>query len=363
MSLSRFPGHLLSAYEMGAILAALYFMLIFFVPESPRWLVGRGQDEQARAVLARIHGPGEVDAAWLAIRESSAGTPDRLAGLANGKMRRVLGMALGIAFLPQIAAGVFYFFPPLLTQAGFTHGAALDVLPMAALASVGVSLAAVLLMDRLGRKPWLIAGASAMAVSLLTCGWAFHSADYQLTARSYGLLAENKVPPDFLAELKISEGQVFPTDAELVAELDRRLGADRVAVYREALTRAARRVPQTTLLLGMIGLAASLSISFGSVTLLLLAELFGNRFRAVATSLTVFSSCAVGMGLICLFPWERSHLGVDGTCLGCALLVIVALAFIAAPLPETKGQTLEELESALARAPTTVDKSPSYALK
>ena len=68
-----------------------------------------------------------------------------------------------------------------------------------------MTFVAIRFVDRLGRKPLLVIGTLGMAISLLTCSWAFHNSSYQLTEKSFVVLQENKVPADLITDLKNSE--------------------------------------------------------------------------------------------------------------------------------------------------------------
>jgi MFS family permease len=347
--------------------AALYFLLLFGVPETPRWLLGNGREHEARAVLERVRGAAEVETELGNIRESfmERRGGSSLGRISGGKMRHVLLIALGIAFFQQITGinAVFYYLPSIFAQAGGSQNAAFRQAVLVGLVNLGMTLVAIWLIDRVGRRLLLMAGAVGMALSLLVCAWAFHSATYQLTPASYALLDADKVPSDFLAELKGSEGRVFAREQDYLADLDERIGADRVQSYHDELVRAAFDIRADLVLAAILGFVASFAISLGPVTWVLLSEIFPNEHRGAAMSLAGFWNAAVSASVTFVFPWELSHFGAAGVFLGYGLFALAALAFIAAYVPETKGKSLEELETILVRAPVKTTVLPSHALK
>jgi len=203
--------------------------------------------------------------------------------------------------------------------------------------------------DRLGRKPLLVIGATGMAVSLLTCSWAFHDSSYKLTDKFFVVLQENKVPADLITDLKNSEKNVFTTDKAFITDLETKFGADRIELYHDSLITAGLNIRASLVLFAIIGFVASFAISLGPVMWVLLSEIFPNQYRGMAISLAGFWNAAVSASVTFIFPRELSHLGPAGTFLGYGLMAVAALLFILLSIPETKGKTLEELEGFLMR--------------
>ncbi|HXR49314.1 MAG TPA: sugar porter family MFS transporter [Candidatus Limnocylindrales bacterium] len=338
---------------MDAVPATLYFFLLFFVPESPRWLFGQGQTERARAILTKACGPEEAEQEQINIQQSFLEkTPGvSLKGLFSRRMSFVLFIALAIAFFQQITGinAIFYYLPTIFTQAGGGTNAAFKQAVLVGLVNLGMTFVAIRFVDRLGRKPLLAIGATGMAISLLTCSWAFHAANYQLTEKSFVILQENKVPADLITDLKNSEKNVFTTDKEFIASLETKFSADRLKPYHDALITAGLNIHAHLVLFAIIGFVASFAISLGPVMWVLLSEIFPNQHRGMAMSLAGFWNSAVSASVTFIFPWELSHFGSAGTFLGYGLMAAAALIFILMFIPETKGRTLEELEGILMR--------------
>lgn len=336
-----------------AIPAVLYLGLLMFVPESPRWLFGKGREAEAKTIFTKVAGAEHAAAELQSIRQNAA---EHTSGAGFGslfsqKMRYVMLIALAIAFFQQITGinAIFYYLPTIFSQAGGGTNAAFKQAIIVGLVNLGMTFVAIRLIDRLGRKPLLIIGTAGMAISLLTCASAFHSANYQLTEKSFTVLATSKVPADLVSELRKLEPQVFATDKEFLAALDTKLGAEKIAPHREALTTAGLNIRASLVLFAIIGFVASFAISLGPVMWVLLSEIFPNAQRGAAISLVGFWNSVVSATVTMIFPWELARFGAAGTFLGYGLMALAALVFVLVAIPETKGKSLEELEHQLVR--------------
>ncbi len=338
---------------MDAVPAALYFFFLFAVPESPRWLFGKGQPERAKEILIKACGAELAEHEVRNIQQNFAEkTPGvSVKGLFSRRMSFVLFIALAIAFFQQITGinAIFYYLPTIFTHAGGGTNAAFKQAVLVGLVNLGMTFVAIRFVDRLGRKPLLAIGATGMAISLLTCSWAFHAANYQLTEKSFVILQQDKVPADLIAKLNNSDKNVFATEKEFISNLETKLGAGQIKPYRDSLISAGLNIHAHLVLFAIIGFVASFAISLGPVMWVLLSEIFPNQYRGVAMSLAGFWNSAVSASVTFIFPWELSHWGSAGTFLGYGLLAALALAFILLFIPETKGKTLEELEGFLMR--------------
>ena len=277
--------------------ALLFFVLLLRVPESPRWLVGKGRRERAAAVLVALHGQADARHEMVEIERSLAGGAGAarapLSALLGRRMRAVMVLALGLAFFQQITGinAIFYYLPTIFAQAGGGLASAFAQSVIVGVVNVALTLVAIRLIDRVGRRPLLLVGVGGMAASLLTISWAFHAAPGGATA------------------LPAAHGHLV--------------------------------------LFAIIGFVASFAISLGPVMWVMLSEIFPNEQRASAISLVGFWNSLVSASVTFIFPWELATFGAAGTFLGYGLAATAAWLFIAALAPETKGRTLEELEGML----------------
>lgn len=336
-----------------AIPAALYLVLLFFVPESPRWLFARGHEGLPLEIFTRIAGPEQAQEELRNIRESLnqkiAGVG--IKGLFSRKMRFVMLMALTIAFFQQITGinAVFYYLPTIFSQAGGGTNAAFKQAVIVGLVNLGMTFVAIWLIDRLGRKPLLLLGTAGMALSLLTCAWAFHNSHYELGEKSFAALRSGNVPESVVGELARFKGQSFATEKEYLAGLEAQLGKERLVQYHDTLTAAGLNIQAALVLYAIIGFVASFAISLGPVMWVLLSEIFPNEYRGTAISVVGFWNSVVSASVTMIFPWELTHFLAAGTFLGYGLLALAALVFVAFAIPETKNKSLEELEVLLVR--------------
>ncbi|HTL71970.1 MAG TPA: sugar porter family MFS transporter [bacterium] len=334
-----------------AIPAVLYLLMLFFVPESPRWLFGKGREDQALKIFTKVAGAEHAAAELASIRKNAA---EHVGGvgasaLFSRKLRFVMLIALTIAFFQQITGinAVFYYLPTIFSQAGGGTDAAFKQAIIVGLVNLGMTFVAIKWIDRLGRKPLLLLGTAGMAISLLTCAGAFHKSNFQLTEKSFATLSSSKVPADLISDLKKLEPLVFTSDKAFLANLDSRLGAERLAPYHDDLTTAGLNINAALVLYAIIGFVASFAISLGPVMWVLLSEIFPNAYRGAAMSVVGFWNSVVSASVTFIFPWELSHFGPSGTFLGYGLLALAALVFVLFAIPETKGKSLEELEHLL----------------
>jgi len=351
----------------GAVPAAACFPLLLALPESPRWLPDTGREENARKAHGKTSGENQPETELPGVGTRLAKSPagHNLGAALARKLTFLILIGLAIAFFQQITGvnAILYYMPGLFIQAGGSLHSAFWQAAVTGLVNLGLTLAALWLVDKIGRKPLLIIGAAGMAAAALTCSWAFNSATYQLTAKSYEMLQAGKVPPDFMADLKSAEGLVFATDKEFLAEMEQRFGADRIKPYRDALAGAALNLRARVVFCAISALVASFAFSLGPVMWLVLPEMFPGQYRGRAMRRIGFWSAAAGAGVTLVFPRELSHLGFAGTFLVCGLFALAALVFIAAAIPSPKGKALEELENLVFRSPAQTSAGRSLAPK
>jgi sugar porter (SP) family MFS transporter len=276
---------------IGALPSMVFLLLLFSVPESPRWLAMHGQLDLARRVLSRAHGKALAEAELAEVRASLAHEEGRsevkLRELLAPELRFVVLIGLVVGILQQITGinAVFFYAPVIFEHAGATADAAFQQAVYVGLVNLVFTVIAILLIDRLGRRPLLMLGTAGIALSM--------------GLLAYGFRGANMEP--------------------------------------------------TLVLIGVLAFVASFAVSLGPIMWVLLSEIFPNRIRGVAISFVGLVNSMVSFGVQLVFPWELENLGNSRPWLIYGLFAVLGLMFIARLVPETRGRSLEELEEALVR--------------
>jgi len=332
-----------------ALPALVYFAGLLFVPESPRWLKMRGHDTRAQAVMARVCGDEEAGQILAAVGAGAPDDEDRgavpLRELFGSAMRRVLLIGVIVAVLQQVTGinAVFFYAPMIFEQSGIGTDAAFMQAVLVGLVNVAFTVVALMMIDRVGRRPLLVVGTSGIAVCMLLLSWAFGSATYTLTESSIAALPA-EVDRAALAPLA---GASFDSDVAFKAAAAEAVGDRAANDHESALVAAAIHANSGLVLACILGFVASFAMSLGPVMWVLFSELFPNRIRGLAISFVGLINSAVSFLVQLLFPWELARIGSAGTFLLYGLFAVVGLILVLRLFPETKGRTLEELERLL----------------
>ncbi|MFD7918319.1 sugar porter family MFS transporter [Streptomyces sp. NPDC059740] len=305
-SLMIVSGQLL-AYLVNAVLAhwaAWRWMLAFaavpalallagmvFLPDTPRWYVGRGRVEDASRVLRRSLPEGGVEEELARIEEARAHERSARTGvrhlLRTPWLRRLLLIGVGLSVVQQVTGvnAVVYFAPTILRTTGLAVDTAITASIAVGVVSVLATVVGMTLVDRVGRRPLTLGGLTGMTVSLVLLGAAF------------------LLPP--------STGVSFLVLALMVCYMG--------------------------------CMQATLNISVW----LLLAEMFPLRVRGPAMGAAVFVMWLCNFAVALLFPVVQEAVGASVTFWLFAVACVLSFVFCHRYAPETKGVPLEELEHRL----------------
>ena len=267
--------------------ALLFFTVIFFIPESPRWLVLRGRDVRAHAVLQRIYRSSEAaDEEIAAVHgTASASSKSEWRVLFEPGIRKAVVIGVFIAILGQFMGvnAVLYYGPTIFENAGLSSGDSLFSQVLVGVVNMLTSVLALVIIDRVGRKQLVYWGVSGMIVSLLCIGFYF-------------------------------------------------------------MCGAALGLPSVFLLVFFLAYIFCCAVSICAVVWVLLSEMYPTRVRGLAMSIAGLALW-VGTYLIGqLTPWMLENLTPAGTFFLFAAMCVPYMLIIWRAVPETTGRSLEEIE-------------------
>ena len=290
--------------------AGLFLSLLFLVPKSPRWLMMKGKEEEALDVLVSIHGEEKANTEIVEIRASIENDGKRKkVSIFSKSLLPIIIIGTILSVLQQFTGinAVLYYGADIFEQAlGF--GKEDVLLQQILLASVNLvfTFVAMLLVDKLGRKPLLIIGGFGMLIGFLMMGFTLYFSDYsQLNSAG-------------LPTISSSEGIIS--------------------------------------LIGILIFIGSFAMSMGPVVWVILSEIFPNRIRSIAMSIAVAGQWLANYFVSQSFPMivesDANKLQIDGGIWNNALpyflfsgFIVLIILFVWKFIPETKGKTLEEMET------------------
>lgn len=277
--------------------AAIFVIVLFFIPESPRYLVASNQSEKAHKVLSSINSSKQATETVTDIQSTlrTDGSRPKLKDIVSkytGKLHPLVWVGLGIAVLQQLTGinVVFYYGATLWQAAGFGEADALFINVIGGCVNIFFTILAILLIDKIGRKPLLLIGSVGQAVMLAILAYLFATAS-------------------------------LDESGKLVLE-----GSNGTLALITANT-----------------YIAFFSLSWGPVMWVMLGEMFPNQFRGAALAVCGIAQWGSNFIVTITFPIMLTNLG-----LGISYGVYAAFGFIAYFVvkffvEETKGLSLEDI--------------------
>jgi SP family arabinose:H+ symporter-like MFS transporter len=265
--------------------AVLLFFSLFLVPESPRWLVAKNRNQDALAVLVKTSGAESAKSELKEIQQTMENLEEStFADLLAPKVKPLLFIGIILAVFQQVTGinTIMYYAPKIFATVGQSNDSALLQTILIGGTNLVFTIVAMVLIDRFGRKPLIVLGSAGMTLMLAGLSVLF------FTHQTSGVIV----------------------------------------------------------LLFILGYIAFFAASLGPALWVLSAELFPNRLRSKGMSVAIIAlwiSCA---SVTIAFPLMLEKLSGGLTFLVFALICLANLLYVLRYVPETKGKTLEELETA-----------------
>jgi sugar porter (SP) family MFS transporter len=332
--------------------AAAYFLLLFVIPKSPRWLIVQRRQQEASESIKRLYpnlGEQELQsnldeiAATTSSQEASVFV--RLKEIFGPTMRTalIIGLIVGISQQVTGVNAIYFYAPTIFEQTGIGTNAAFAQAIWVGIINVVFTLVAMALIDKLGRRPLLIFGLIGVVVSMAICAYGYSQAEYKLTQETLQTLPAEM---DTALLMPLVE-QTFYSDVAFKNAVIAQMGEVEFKVYEAQLLALAASLNSTLILVGILGFVACFAISLGPVMWVLFSEIFPTHLRGIAISVVGVVNSIVSFCVQLAFPWELAHLGAATTFLIYGGFAAVGLVLVVRLLPETCGKSLEELEQEL----------------
>lgn len=265
--------------------AVIFTVTSFFIPESPRWLLTKGNETSASEVLTRIGGPSYALREVANIKNSldlEAGMKTSWRELRMPGIRKIVLIGIALAVLQQWTGIniLFNYAAEVYRAAGYGQNDIFLNIVITGMINLIFTVLAMLIVDRIGRRPMMLYGCIGIGLSNFLAGVAYHAGWHS----------------------------------------------------------------RTVLLLTLSAIACY-ALTLAPVTWVLISEIFPNRIRSQGVSIAVCALWLSSFALTYTFPWIDRTLSSSGTFLGYGGICFIGAVFVYFFVPETKGQTLEQIES------------------
>ncbi len=269
-------------FGSGVIPSIVFLFMLFFVPESPRWLASKERWNEAYDILTRVNGQQKAQQELSDIKETLTIEHGSFSEIFKPGVRKALLIGVVLCIFSQVTGinAIMYYAPEIFKSTGDGTGSALLQTVLVGIINVLFTLVAIKYVDNWGRRALLLAGTAGMAICLLIVGGAF----YFDMAKGY------------------------------------------------------------LVLIAILAYIAFFAVSLGPLAFVVIAEIFSNRNRGKAMSVAIFFLWISVYVVSQSFPMLLSSIGSAYTFWIYMVMSVLAFFFVIKLVPETKGKSLEEIE-------------------
>ena len=335
--------------------ATLWFLGVFLLPESPRWLALNNKMSDAKQVMAKITEPEELDQQLTKIDNSfTSDEHHTLSTLAQAKllfspvMRAALVIGVVSAIIQALTGmnAVLAYMPMIFSQLGGGEASAFSQTLLVGGIGMIFTILGLLFVDKLGRRPIFAGGLLWGAVSLFIVFIGFFNATYLLTPETIASL-KSSVDVTLIHPLL---GKEFSSDLAFKHAVIDQIGLVAYTANESNLMAAATNINGMLVFTGIISFQCAFNFSMGPVLWILVSEIFPTKVRAFAIPFCGFIASIFGGVIVPLFfPWQLENLGAAYTFALYMVFSLAGLIFVLKKIPETKNKSIEEIELELRR--------------
>lgn len=267
--------------------ALLFFVGLFFVPESPRWLVRKNREKEAELIFQKVGGEDYAKEELNAISQSYAHeVREHVRDLFKTDVRGIVLLGIMIAVFSQIGGqnSLFSYAPEIFEQAGMAKDSAFQQSIILGIINFVFTFVAITTVDKAGRRKLLLYGSMLLFIDAIALAVAFHL-----------------------------------------------------------------NLPGVWVLCFVLGFIAIYGATLGPVTWVALSEIFPNRIRGNAMALATLTLWLANFFTTASFPIVRVHLGMPLTFVMHGSICLLYFFYVLRNVPETKGKSLEEIEKSLTK--------------
>lgn len=361
-SIGFLNGENIWRYMLGAELLpnVIWVLLLLKVPESPRWLLKKGRDEEAHAALRKIVPADEIPSFVAEVKESfhqeGAGQSGTFAQLKK-LFRKRMTLVLSIAFFYAIVQGgtgmnaILSFAPMVFEQVGMSTADSFKQTVMMSVFNFIAIFVAIFSVEKLGRRKLTLIGLALVVAAHTMCWIGFKDTSYVLDRDAFEKI-ENQLSEEEidLAKLESLVGQTYENDVALKAALSETLNKKEFPLASGAvINHTIQGIKPALVLLGTFGFLAAFNMSIGPILWVVLSEIFPNNVRSVALPVAAMVQTISSLAVTELFPWSLNAFGAANVFLMYAGIGLAGFLIMLVILPETKGKSIEEIEKDLVK--------------